>query len=200
MKITFVKMSKRCLTLVLVLSFFIMVGTTAFAAPASSDLSPNPDASPSPANALSDEVVEYDVANVDILYESQVRGSSAPTRLYDLTISNYSVSASWIYRVYTNYYFSPNSDGKIHWNFSVELEDAYVTQSEFTVECWDKTTGTKVTSTSFYPQLQPNGLYGLYIDTGNWNTYNLDTTHKYYFVFIKTNDATTANMTGTIKH
>lgn len=173
----------------------IMIDTrTSFAA------SLNSDAILNPGNAPSDEVIEFDSTDVNMLYESQTRGANPPTKLYDLSNSNYNVSGSWRYLIYTSRYFYPNSDGKLHWNFSVELAGSYVNQSSFTVDCWDKTTNKKVASTTFYAELQPNELYSRYITTGSWNTYNLDISHKYYFAFLKTNDATEASITGTIKH
>lgn len=186
---------RRCLSMVLLLLFLAVIGTEPSFA-----LSPSSDASPTPGNAPSDETVVFDASKAHTLAESQMRDGDPPTQLYDLSHSDYNVSGSWRYLLYTSYYFYPNSDGKLHWNFSVELAGSYTNQSSLTVDCWDKTANKKVTSTTFYAELQPNGLYSRYINTGNWNTYNLDTSHTYYFTFIKTNDATEASITGTIRH
>ncbi|MDD6045893.1 MAG: hypothetical protein PUC97_00505 [bacterium] len=185
----------RYFALVLLFLLLMVIGTeTSFAESSGSD------ARLIPGNAPSNEITEFDPTNVNVISESQTRGANPPTKLFDLSNSNYSVSGSWRYLIYTSYYFYPNAEGKLHWNFTVELADCFVNQTSFTVDCWDKTTNRKVTSTTFYSELQPNGAHGLYISTGNWNTYNLDPSHKYYFAFLKTNDATEASITGTIRH
>lgn len=78
----------------------IMIDTrTSFAA------SLNSDALLNPGNAPSDEVIEFDSTDVNVLYESQTRGANPPTKLYDLSNSNYNVSGSWRYLIYTSRYF-----------------------------------------------------------------------------------------------
>ena len=153
-----------------------------------------------PATVQIDEEIEFDPTNADILIEDFTRSNKKPTQFLDLSSQDYDVEGEFKVRVYTNYYFYPNSNGEIRWSFQLEYPDDFVTQKILTVNCWDRTTDTKVTSTTFRSEKLSNGLYSGYISTGSYKTYNLDPTHHYYYELVKEADNEIADLTGTIKH
>lgn len=154
-----------------------------------------------PTDSKSDATRDFDPTNADVLHEVSplARGASAPTSLYNLDNNDYSASGTFKIKLYSSYYFYPDENGKLYYEFTVTWPNSYMVQKGITVECWDKTDNKKVTSTSFSMTASgPEQLYGPAVSTGSRVISNLNTEHTYYFAVSKTSDAISATLEGTI--
>jgi hypothetical protein len=145
--------------------------------------------------------LEFDPVNADVLYELSplMRGTGVPLSMYNLNGQNYTLSGSFAHLLYTNYYFYPNASGKLYYNLTVTWPSQSMVQKGISVTCWDKTTNTQVTDTSFSMSLDPfTQLYGPSVHSNNRVLSNLDNTHQYYLIITKATDSITATLSGTI--
>lgn len=145
-----------------------------------------------------DAVLTYDPTQTGGLISEKTRGAKAPTEMYNLDGKNYSVNGTFDTTIYTSYYFYPNADGELFYNFTFEWSVPKGAQVGVSVECWDKTDGKRVTENKFLLPENEDGSYGPIFNTGSWRIYNLNPTHQYYIRFTKSFDGFNAQVTGTI--
>src|SRR5690606_4499390 len=89
--------------------------------------------------ATADEARYVDKSNVDTNYEKPGSivpfGKKVPTSFWNLVKEDYSGSAEFDYKIYTNYYFSPSANNDIRVYFYVDWN--YVDHdSMLRVECY----------------------------------------------------------------
>jgi len=158
------KIMKKLLSIILCFSLLAAWGTAAFA------MEPTPECKEAPP-------ISVDATNVDILYESFMRGDNPPTSTTTLPYSAASSSTGINSYVYTNYKFKPSSLGKIHTTFTGNSNPK---GNSVTVDIYlyDATAGNvEVASYSLGSATAWSGQ-GV-----SW--YNLNTSHYYYFKIVK---------------
>ena len=144
------------------------------------------------------ETVAIDSAQNEDSVVIEPRGAKKPTKMWNLDGQDYHVSGVYDTTIYTEYYFYPNADGKIYYEFTFTWQEPRGVQVAASVEWWDKTTGKQVSDDNFNLPLNPDGSYGPSVSTGPWYAYGLDPTHQYYIRFTKAFDGVDATVTGTI--
>lgn len=129
---------------------------------------------------------------VDVL-TSNTRSTSVPKEFYDLSEQDYEANMvtigarSWLY---TNYYFSPNSDNEIHVIY--DIEGPGVSFTKLRIGLYDITSKEMVTSW-LTDTIDPG--YGI---SGKMYFYNLDPEHYYAVAFRSTgNDVGAKALSGT---
>lgn len=168
---------------------FALLGNTAFAAGLTS----------TPSNEPSGEILIYNPDQADVLLPPNARGAKVPTTMYNLDGQDYAVSGTFDTTIYTEYYFYPNANGVLYWNFTFTWQNVSVTEKYVAVQCWDKTENRMVAESTFALGENADGTYGPAVTTGSWRTYDLDPTHQYYYKFTKSFDGFNAIVTGTIR-
>lgn len=136
-------------------------------------------------NVLNDCFVVDDANYTEILNGNiQTYSLSKPTQYYNLSNSNYKASLevvgnAWLY---TNYYFYPNSSGRIYVNYTIYSDTGRATKMkigfyDLTDKEWDA-----------YYTTNGSTLSGI---SGKMYAYNLDKNHKYAVAFYSVYDGWT---------
>lgn len=155
-----------------------------------------------PTDSASDTKIVCDVEKAESLESDITRDAKPPRQFHDLSESSYSIDGTFDTSIYTLCYFKPNSYGKIRYYVWVEWESEftqYPLLPTMTVECWDRTTGERVTSTTFESKTDRWPFVPI-IYSGDRVVSGLNTDHEYYFVFRKDIPYANASVTGTISH
>lgn len=127
---------------------------------------------------------------VDTNYtEVLIQGTSKPTSYWNL-VNDYNGEADWSSSIYTNYYFSPNEDGEIYVNFSLDYGFAPNPDRGFYIVLYKITSSSALTT---YERIVDEQY-----ESGAVKFYNLDPNTFYYFKFVKTNDGDTAHLDFTV--
>lgn len=171
----FSKIGKYSITLLLAIVVLVLPLSSAFA-----------DGNPT---ATSVPVRELDKSNVDTNYANKgsigILGTSKPTTYWNL-VNNYNGSATFAYRIYTNYYFSPSANNDIYVTFTANWLSSI--SSSVRIDCYEVNGGVVTSFTT-------NGVPPI---SNTVRFYNLDPNKFYFFEFIKTDDQVDADLSFTV--
>lgn len=184
-------MSKKIYTIILAVMLCSIVGTSAFAAEnvnvenkwIDSGITTNNDAE----------------NNVDILVEDFSRGTKAPTAYKNISGTGYNFSGTYAYALYTNYYFSPNSSGKLKIRASTTWPDQYTVQKGMTIKVIEKSSKKTVkTCTATTTKMSDTSQLYNWTASGTWTVSGLDKDKFYYLYISKTSDGEECSLSGTV--
>ncbi len=138
----------------------------------------------------------------DVLHGEYARGTSAPTQLHRLDLSNYpfsgTVSDGSGVRLFTECYFVSNADGQIWIEGASQIYE--YTNQYMRIYLYDKTANTVgyIKLDDDHVMYEENGVRKRFYY--NFAFINLDTTHEYYIGFGLTSMAANYGIWGVISH
>lgn len=182
---------KRFISMMLVLTMSLVLCAQAFAV--ERDI---------PTDSAADVEIVYNAEEAERLESDITRNAQPPKEYFDLSKRSYSVDGTFEVSIYSLCYFKPNADGKIYYSVVLTWEEEfgeYPILPTMTVECWDRTTGKRATSTTFESKTNVWPFVPV-MDSGSRTVSGLNTDHEYYFVFRKDITGSLARITGTISH
>lgn len=155
-----------------------------------------------PTDSAVDEGMMYTTEEVGMTESGITRDARPPREFYDLSNGSYSVDGTFEVSIYSARYFKPNEDGELHYNVVLTWQEEFAEYPylpNFTVECWDRTTGRQATTKTFEAETTHWPFLPV-IPTGARIISGLNTDHEYYFIFRKNITGALATVTGTISH
>ena len=158
--------------------------------------------SESPTDSAAEVEIMYNTEEVGMTESGITRDAKPPREFYDLSKYSYSVDGTFEVSIYSARYFKPNEDGELRYNVVLTWEEEFAEYPylpDFTVECWDRTTGKQATTKTFESETDHWPFLPV-IPTGDRLISGLNTDHEYYFIFRKNISGVLARVTGTISH
>lgn len=151
-----------------------------------------------PMEEPSDVNLVFDPARADIMEVDISRGAKPPKDMVNIDGEPYDVEGLFDTTIYTSYYFYPNANGELYYDFTFTWQETCATQRGACVKFIDMETQKCVLESPYDMSENSDGSYGPVIETGGRKVYNLNPTHRYYIHFTKSFDGVNATVTGTI--